>query len=108
MNRLEFAQNLLQQAAPTCPFLSAVDSQTRDALLEQHPDPHTLSEAKLLEIAEQHGYEVDHKNGGKTTSVSLSHDENMAYLETDFFDLEFSARTQGLPFQKTMNLEGSP
>jgi hypothetical protein len=133
MNRLEFAQKLLQQPVPTCPFLDAVDTQTRDTLLEQHPDPHTLPEAQLLELAKQHGYnsatphQVPLNEGeapqreqpvrcclvSKKAQGELHHANHNAHLETDFLALDFTqprptGRPQGSPLQKHTKLEGKP
>jgi hypothetical protein len=89
MNRLEFVQNLLQQPAPTCPFLDAVDSETRVTLLEQHPDPHALPETKLLELAQEYGYTA--------TPTAEYNDHRLQQGEH-----------RGSPLQQHTKLEGEP
>jgi hypothetical protein len=121
MNRLEFAKTMLQQPMAVCPFLSAVDTQTRATLLEQHPDAHALAETQLLEIAKQQGFNPNepkqiflpqHKNEnppcnpvGVGLVPALPHNENMIHLETDLLGLELldsrlTGRPQGSPLQK--------
>ncbi len=60
MNRLDMARAILQEAqqpVAACPFLAAVPLETRATLEQQHPNPHDLPEAQLLELAAQHGYD---------------------------------------------------
>jgi hypothetical protein len=132
MNRLEFVQNLLQKPVAACPFLTAVDSETRVTLFEQHPDPHALSEAQLLELAQEYGYtatphQVPLNEGeapqreqpvrcclmSKKAQGELHHANHNAHLETDFLALDFTqprptGRPQGSPLQKHTKLEGKP
>jgi hypothetical protein len=120
VNRLEFAQSLLRQPATACPFLNAVDTSTRDEILEQHPEPHSLPEDKLLEIAKQLGFNPNdlrqillphHINEnlprtpvGAGTRPALPHNENTIHPEIDFFGFELldsfrAGRPQGSPLE---------